>query len=130
QGVHPNRARFGHARARPEAEVAARTCSANAGNQSARRVRGGGRSGGQRKARSVGRRRGRDQHSFSPPRARRAVADYAEPACLPISSPRKFTSSGFTWSACVQVMQCGPSFTTNRRAPLISLAVRSPEALI
>ena len=30
----------------------------------------------------------------------------------------------------VQVMQCGPSFTTNRRAPLISLAIRSPEAVI
>src|ERR1039458_10058013 len=27
-------------------------------------------------------------------------------------------------------MQCGPSFTTNKRAPLISLAVRSPEAAI
>src|ERR1700691_5318007 len=44
--------------------------------------------------------------------------------------PRNFTSSEFTSSAWVQVMQCGPSFTTTRRAPLIRLAVRSPEAAI
>ena len=48
----------------------------------------------------------------------------------PAFSPRKFSNSAFTSSACVHVMQCGPSFTTDRRAPLISLAVRSPEAVI
>src|SRR5450755_3785683 len=42
----------------------------------------------------------------------------------------KFASSEFTSSAWVQVMQCGPSFTTTRRALLISLAMRSPEAVI
>lgn len=54
----------------------------------------------------------------------------AEPAPFPNPSRRKFTSSWFTSSACVQVMQWGPSFTTNSRARLITLAVRSPEALI
>src|SRR5579864_1746220 len=47
-----------------------------------------------------------------------------------IPSPRKLTNSRFTSSAWVQVMQCGPPFTTNKRAPFISLAVRSPEAPI
>ena len=55
---------------------------------------------------------------------------FAAAAFWVVFSPRKATSSGFTISGCVHVMQCGPSFTTNRRAPLISLAVRSPEALI
>ena len=54
----------------------------------------------------------------------------AEPAPFPDPSRRKFTSSWFTSSAWVHVMQCGPSFTTNIRAPLIDLAVRSPEAPI
>src|SRR5207245_6112206 len=54
----------------------------------------------------------------------------AEAARWAIPFPRKFTNSEFTSSACVQVMQCGPPFTTNWRAPLISLAVRSPEAVI
>src|ERR1019366_6407422 len=61
---------------------------------------------------------------------RQTVVGSGERRCYPIPSPRKFTSSRFTSSAWVQVMQCGPSFTTNKRAPLISLAVRSPEALI
>src|ERR1017187_2667037 len=60
---------------------------------------------------------------------RQTVVGSGERRCYPTPSPRKFTSSRFTSSAWVQVMQCGPSFTTNRRAPLISLAVRSPEAL-
>jgi hypothetical protein len=51
-------------------------------------------------------------------------------ACFASPFPRKLTNSEFTSSAWVQVMQCGPSFTTNRRAPLISLAIRSPEAVI
>jgi len=53
--------------------------------------------------------------------------------CYPYSafpSPRKFSSSRFTSSAWVQMMQCGPFSTTDRRAPSISLAVRSPEALM
>ena len=54
----------------------------------------------------------------------------AEAARWAIPFPRKFTNSEFTSSACVEVMQCGPPFTTNWRAPLISLAVRSPEAVI
>src|ERR1039457_6363311 len=54
----------------------------------------------------------------------------AELALFPIPSPRKSTNSRFTSSAWVQVMQCGPSFTTNQRAALISLALRSPEAPI
>src|SRR5664280_1538418 len=61
---------------------------------------------------------------------RQTVVGSSERRCYPIPSPRKFTSSRFTSSAWVQVMQCGPSFTTNKRAPLISLAVRSPEAVI
>jgi hypothetical protein len=55
---------------------------------------------------------------------------FAAAAFWVVFSPRKATSSGFTISECVHVMQCGPSFTTDRRAPLISWAVRSPEALI
>jgi len=37
---------------------------------------------------------------------------------------------GVTSSACVHVMQCGPSFTTTRRDPLMSLAVRKPVAVM
>jgi hypothetical protein len=50
--------------------------------------------------------------------------------CFASLFPRKLTNSEFTSTAWVQVMQCGPSFTTTRRDPLISLAVRSPEAVI
>src|ERR1700732_4670963 len=42
----------------------------------------------------------------------------SDAACFASPFPRKLTSSGFTSSACVQVMQCGPSFTTTKRAPL------------
>ena len=42
----------------------------------------------------------------------------AEVVCFAIPFPRKLTNSEFTSSAWVQVMQCGPSFTTTRRAPL------------
>src|SRR5713226_9420539 len=43
---------------------------------------------------------------------------------------KKLTNAAFTSSACVHVMQCGPSFTTTRRDPLMSLAVRNPVAVI
>src|ERR1035441_9898342 len=51
-------------------------------------------------------------------------------ACFASPFPRKLTNSEFTSSAWVQVMQCGPSFTTDRKDRLISLASRSPEAVI
>src|SRR5664279_6311210 len=51
-------------------------------------------------------------------------------ACIASPFPRKLTNSEFTSAAWVQVMQCGPFFTTTRRAPFISLAMRSPEAVI
>lgn len=41
---------------------------------------------------------------------------------------RKLSIAALTSSAWVQGMQCGPSFTTNKRAPLMSFAVRSPAA--
>src|SRR5258707_164374 len=49
---------------------------------------------------------------------------------MPAVSPRKLSNSAFTSSAWVHVTQCGPSFTTSRRAPLMSLAVRSPVAVM
>jgi hypothetical protein len=54
----------------------------------------------------------------------------AEPALFPDPSRRKLTSSWFISFAWVHVMAVRPVFTTNSRAPLVSLAVRSPEALI
>ena len=41
-------------------------------------------------------------------------------------SLRKLINSDVTSSAWVQVMQCGPPFTTTNRAPLTSFAVRCP----
>src|SRR3954451_15073453 len=49
---------------------------------------------------------------------------------MPAVSPRKLSSPAFTSSACVQVTACGPSFTINWRAPLMSLAVRRPVAVM
>src|SRR5205807_75316 len=50
--------------------------------------------------------------------------------CADFSCPRKSSSSGFTLSACVQLMAWGPPSTTTRRAPLTSFAVRRPEAVM
>ena len=45
-----------------------------------------------------------------------------------LASPTNASSSRLTSSAWVHVTQCGPSFTTRSWDPLMSLAVRSPEA--
>jgi hypothetical protein len=60
------------------------------------------------------------------------AAAIRSPEAMPGSAsyPRNFTSSAVNSSACVQPIACGPSFTTTRWAPLISLAVRAPEAAI
>src|ERR1035437_1778527 len=60
---------------------------------------------------------------------RQTVVGSSERRCYPIPSPRKFTSSRFTSSAWVQVMQCGPSFGVDqdfRFAILARLYIQPP----
>lgn len=74
----------------------------------------------------IGVRRGPSRLANQGPHARGKTVHYRSGPVL--SSSRNSSSAGVTTSACVQVTQCGPSFTVRRRAPWTNLAVRSPDA--